>query len=516
MENVVSSLMQMGRRAAKLADAGRHAEAVPIWKSMHRQKPEHAGIRLALGAALLADNQNAEAVKWLALSCQQHPDDAPLARLLGRALMQEHNRKAALGAFYHALSLDPANAETHGHIASALYWERNSKSALLHAEFACNDDFSDLNISTYVCILLDLGRTEAALKFIDRVIAARPENRATLLLYRAGALAALGRRAEALAAGREAALLAPENLVAQHHYAAGLLLEGMLTQEAWSHYEGRAGLFSIKTWPSPEFRWTTQDVRGRTVLIHAEQGLGDTLQFIRYVPMVAALGARVIVVVQKPLLRLLQHTPGADAVITTADVPNFDYYCPLLSLPGQFGTTLETIPPQLPYAKTFPPPPRAAKLQVGIVWAGGETFVEDRKRSLDPALLAPLAGVPDVEFHSLQFGANSMPLPKMRNAMEGVRDFVGTAERIARLDLVIAVDTSVAHLAATMGKPVWLLARYNGCWRWLLDREDSPWYPSVRLFRQPRADEWASVIERICAALASAAVEHTQAMSLAA
>ena len=203
-------------------------------------------------------------------------------------------------------------------------------------------------------------------------------------------------------------------------------------------------------------------------------------------------------------------------VIPAGSLPPFDYYCPLLSLPGQLGTTLATIPPPVPYAIRLPQAPRSARLQVGIVWAGANGFIDDRKRSLDPALLAPLGEISMVDFHGLQFDATTQPLPGMRNAIEGVEDFTDTAERIAKLDLVIAVDTSVAHLAATMGKPVWLLHRFNGCWRWLLDREDSPWYPTVRLFRQLEPGDWSSVVSRVRDALESAAVDHQDAMSQAA
>ena len=512
----MSGLRQMGQRAITLAESGRHAEAVLLWERMHRQQPEHAGISLALGSALLAAGRVNDAAHWLAITAQRHPADKGVALLTGRALMQQRQRKLAIGAFYHALSLDPGCVETHAHLANALFWDRQSAAALAHAERACRGDLNELTLSTYLCVLHDLGHAEQALSVVNRAIDNGALSRETLLMYRAAAFQALGRLAEGLADAREVVSLAPGNDIARHHYAAALLAQGQLTAEAWAHYEGRIGLLEMKHWPALHRRWTGQDVRGATVLVHAEQGLGDTLQFIRYIPMLAALGARVIVAVQPSLVQLLQGTPGAAEVMAAGCLPPFDYYCPLLSLPGQFGTTLETIPPPLPYARTFPPTRGDGRLQVGIVWAGGDAFVDDRKRSLDPTLLAPLAEIPGVDWHSLQFNATDLPLPGMHNAMEGVRDFVDSAERVARLDLVIAVDTAVAHLAATMGKPVWLLHRHNGCWRWLLDREDSPWYPSVRLFRQSIPNDWTSVVARLRDSLDALAAQRQQAMSVAA
>lgn len=512
----MGGLRQMAQHAATLAQAGRHAEAVPIWEAMHRMEPANADISMALGAALLACGRTEDAGHWLASCGQKHPTHVGIVRLHGRALVRQERRKPALGAFFHALSLDPTCAETQADIASALYWERDSQAALPYAEFACRADLSAANISTYLSILLDLGYRDETLAFVDRVMAADPANRASLLLFRAAALQAVGRMSEGLIDAGEASRLAPDNPIAKHHYAAALLLHGHLTAEAWALYEGRGGLLERRAWPAPELRWTDQDVRGRTVVVHAEQGLGDTLQFIRYVPLLAARGARVIVAVQPSLVTLLQGTPGAAEIVPAGKLPAFDLYCPLLSLPGQFGTTLDTIPPPLPYARALPRPPQLARLQVGIVWAGRDAFVEDRRRSLDPALLAPLGTVSGVDFHSLQFGSSSLPLPGMQDAMAGVGDFADTAERIAKLDLVIAVDTAVAHVAATMGKLVWLLNRHNGCWRWLLEREDSPWYPSVRLFRQSDPGDWTSVVARVRDALAGLAAAHQDAMSLAA
>ena len=209
------------------------------------------------------------------------------------------------------------------------------------------------------------------------------------------------------------------------------------------------------------------------------------------------------------LLRLRHEVPGGDAGVPAgAPPPRFDVVCPLLSLPRAFGTGLAQIPPPLPYATPLPPwEGGGSGLRVGLAWAGTPGFVHDRHRSIPPAELAVLAGVPGVQFYGLQHHGGAPPtVPAVLGGidlMPGVQDFADTAARIAGLDLVITVDTAVAHLAATMGKPVWLLSRYHGCWRWLEGRADSPWYPSLRLFRQPGPGDWHAVLLAVRQALAA-------------
>ncbi|RYF14943.1 MAG: hypothetical protein EOO77_13785 [Oxalobacteraceae bacterium] len=510
----MSGLKRVRQQAVRLTKAGRHAEAIPVWEAIFRQQPASSDNALALGAELLACDRLADASQLLAKSSRDHPDNPDIALLYGRVLVRQGLRQYALGAFFHALSLSPDSVEAHANIASALYRERKSDAALLHAEFACQHDPSNANIATYLLVLQDLRHLKEGIAFVDRLMAAYPARRPSLLTLRAVALNSLGRISEALENASEAARLAPDSPYTQFICATTLLAQGYLTPAAWAGYEGRSGLLESRAWPARELRWTNQDLNGRTIVIHAEQGLGDTLQFVRYVPLVADLGARVILAVQPALVSLLQGLPGATEVIPIGKLPEFDYYCPLLSLPGQLKTTLETIPPPLQYAIDLPQASSSKRLQVGIVWAGNDEFIDDRRRSLDPALLASLAELSEIDYHSLQYSAKTLPFSGMQSALVDVVDFADTARRIAKLDLVISVDTAVAHLSATMGKPVWLLNRQNGCWRWLLDREDTPWYPSVRLFRQAQPEEWASVIDRIRIELMTLTTDRRNATSL--
>ena len=265
------------------------------------------------------------------------------------------------------------------------------------------------------------------------------------------------------------------------------------------------------------------DIAGKTILIHAEQGLGDTLQFCRYVPDVAERGANVIFEVPKPLLATMSTLRGAVQIVAMGDpLPDFDMHCPLLSLPLAFATRLETIPSKIPYLAA-PDGKIAAwrdrlgerkRPRVGLVWAGnprkelpGSNRI-DQQRSIRFDQLAPVLDVAGCEFYSLQKGDDAVMQfrgstlrDRVVDWTDELQDFSDTAALIENLDLVIAVDTSVAHLAGALAKPFWLLNRYTTCWRWLLDRDDSPWYPTARQFRQDERRDWNDVMARVQAAL---------------
>jgi hypothetical protein len=248
---------------------------------------------------------------------------------------------------------------------------------------------------------------------------------------------------------------------------------------------------------------------GKTILLYAEQGVGDCLQFARYAPLVARRGARVLLAVHRELKALLSNL--ADAVFAEGEpLPPFDLRCPLLSLPLAFGTTLATIPDNVPYVhadaeqvarwQTRLGP--SGSLRVGLAWSGNPAHKNDYRRSLAFDCLAPVLALPDVQFVSLQKKVRPADAERLRRSplidlAAELNDFADTAAVVASLDLVIAVDTAVAHLAGAMGKPTWVLLPFSPDWRWLLDRDNSPWYPTARLFRQPRIGDWASVIARV-------------------
>lgn len=333
---------------------------------------------------------------------------------------------------------------------------------------------------------------------------------------------------DAAAHGRDALAMDPGSASARVNHALALLTLGRL-EEAWPDYEAR---WSVTTMADPlpvtgRPRWSGQPLDGQTVLVYAEQGFGDVIQFCRYVPMLAAAGGRVVLVVPRALRRLMRGLDGVATLLTEADgpLPHFDYHCPLMGLPLGFGTTLATVPGAVPYLRADPRDWRdvldgMAGLKVGLVWAGKARTAQpqavaiDRRRSMRLATLAPLLDVAGCAFVSLQLGppaGQAAGQPGLRDVAGRLDDWADTAGLIAGLDLVIAVDTAVAHLAGALGRPVWLLNRYDSCWRWMLDRPDSPWYPSMRIFRQRRPGDWDEVIARVRAALADLAADRSAA-----
>ncbi len=292
------------------------------------------------------------------------------------------------------------------------------------------------------------------------------------------------------------------------YLAGGDLLRGFAAYESRWRTQTFAG--KCPTYPQPQ--WHGEDITGRTILIHSEQGLGDTLQFVRFVPLVAQRGARIILQIQSLLIDLLEDTSGAAQVLSNEEDPtHFDVHIPMMSLPAALGTTLETIPPPLylqperhPSARALAHHLEAPGLRVGLVWSGNPEHLRDRHRSLPLTTLAPLFALEGITFFSLQKGPSSAQLngiPVDQRPIDlapHLANFTHTAEAIRNLDLVLTVDTAVCHLAGTLGKPVWILLPHVADWRWLRDRTDNPWYPRARLFRQSIGGRWDQVIDQVC------------------
>lgn len=299
-----------------------------------------------------------------------------------------------------------------------------------------------------------------------------------------------------------------------------LLTAGRLT-EGWSHHETRfmreplASRRAVYRGPI----WNGQDLRGKAVLLCHEQGVGDAIQFLRYAAVLKELGANVLFAPTTDMVRLAQTCSGLDRVLTHGDAAAFDYYIHLMSLPRVFDTCVATIPASVPYLKAHEADvqawkarlSRSTELKVGIVWAGNPEHIKDRERSIPLELLAPLLTVPGVRFYSLQKGiaadearTSSLPAP-IDDIAGGCRDYADTAAAIMALDLVIAVDTSVAHLAGALGRPIWMLVARPADWRWGLDGEETAWYPSLRMFRQQQRGQWQPAIQAATLALKEAA-----------
>jgi len=365
--------------------------------------------------------------------------------------------------------------------------------------------------------LLETNQIDESITALRRAVQIKPDyaqahNNLCSALYQRGQVT------EATAAATRAVSLKPE--FADAHWSLGLMLlaQGNFAQ-GWQEYEWRwqRDNFTTPQRDFPQPRWDGQDLHGKTILLHAEQGLGDTLQFVRYAPMVAQKGGRVILECQRDLKRLLSQLPGVDEIMTTSEsLPPFDLHCPLMSLPSVFKTELASIPVAIPYLKSDPVlaavwrsrlASASTARRVGLVWAGSPLKRRDRNRSIMLAQFAPLASITNVVFHSLQKGEAGKQLPPkgliLRDFGAELNDFADTAALLDCLDLIITVDTAVAHLAGAMGKQVWTLLPFAPDGRWLLNREDSPWYPTMRLFRQTRIGDWATPIYQVRDLLAS-------------
>jgi len=447
---------------------------------------------------------------------------------LGENLWRQGDLMAALEACRRALALDSELADAHanlGHVLSA-QGDLDGALACYHRAIALTPELAEVHGVLGGAPWADAEFT-GALEACRRAMAGNPEL-AGAYTELSALLSRPGDRAAALECYLRTAALPPDALRFLHYAALAHLLRGDLAT-GWLYYEYR---WHLKNYCLPQRSfvrplWRGEPLHGARIFLRCEQGFGDMLQFARYVPLVAARGGEVILEVHADLYHLLAGMEGAADVVAYGDaLPEFTWHCPLLSLPFSFGTELESIPARVPYLRTnpeetekwslrisqdlrIPDEPRMAgargvageKLRVGLVWAGSPKHVRDRERSISLSRLAPLAQV-NACFFSLQKSAAA----EVRAVPAGMHfvdytaelyDFVDTAALLSNLDLLITVDTAMAHLAGALGKPVWVLLTHAPDWRWMLNREDSPWYPSMRLFRQPAAGDWDAVIERV-------------------
>jgi Flp pilus assembly protein TadD len=356
------------------------------------------------------------------------------------------------------------------------------------------------------------GKLQAALKYFQET-AVKAYNDAPLMTHIAVVLHQLGRFDESLAAYDKALAINPNYPEAHFERGKTLLLMGRI-EEGFREYLWRWQTvnFQNRRRRSPAPEWNGQELKGKTILVQWEQGFGDTIQFARYLPIVAAKGANVVALVQEPLRRLFSTLPGVGSLIGVDDVlPAHDYQTTLMSLPHLCGTTAATIPAAVPYLTADPLliEEWAARLaglpgrKIGIVWAGRPEYTMDKLRTIPVKALLPLTRVEGISLVSLQQGTPAAD--KTLGAFDPgeLADFAETAALMANLELVITVDTAVAHLAGALGKKVWLLVPALAEWRWGLSGEESPWYPTMRIFRQQKVGNWADLAKRVARALAT-------------
>jgi tetratricopeptide (TPR) repeat protein len=532
--------------ARALAAAGRLPEAEAALRAAIAAAPAEADLHYDLGLLLLRSGRAAEAASRLAAAAALAPADAPFQ---AEALTNLGAARAALGetaeaetCYRCALALAPSLAAACANLGALLCrlgrWAEAEQS--LRRALEARPDFPAA-LDSLGTALAALGRPAEAEAAYRRALALAPDyadahsNLGTLLdtagrfaeaesshrralalnpshaeahLNLGNVLVALGRLPEAEASYRAALRLRPGEPEAEYNLGVALLSAGRL-REGWAGYERRWDRRGAARREFPVPLWTGEPLGARRLLVHAEQGLGDTIQFCRFVPLLCS--SQIIFEVPPALFRLLAAQPLGARIVPRGDpLPPFDLHCPLMSLPHRLGATLETIPssrlaadPALAARWSARLAPLAclkgAGLKIGLAWAGNPDYAADRRRSLDPACLAPLLTLPNIAFISLQ--PNTPAPPPLIDWTAELACFADTAALIAALDLVISADTAAAHLAGALGKPVWLLNRFDSCWRWLRARTDSPWYPTLRQFRQPRPGDWSAPIAAVRSAL---------------
>jgi tetratricopeptide (TPR) repeat protein len=507
--NHVEALYRLG---SLLQTQGRLAEAAPFLERAVILDPRHSAAQSNLGCVYRGLKQLDRAEQCFRIALDTKPD-FPAALVNLASLL--HDRRDYDGAVVYcrkALELDADSYAAHHNLCSAYHAKKQFETALEHAHRSREIDPNSAEAWANVGVTqVMLGQTEEAIDVLERALVLDPGSvRARYSL--AGALHQLGRDDEALAAYDEALRVDPDS-PETHCYRSFVHLSRGHFEQGWRDYEWRLKSkdYQLRSYDAP--LWDGSPLAGRSLMVLAEQGLGDTLHFIRYLDVLKSYEGTVYVDVHAELAPLLRASGFTGVIARPAELPRCDYRIPLLSLPRVLGTTLETIPRRVPYLAADP---RSLKLwrsrvpsteifKVGIVWQGNPEYMFDHWRSIPLAEFAPLSKIAGVQWFSLQKGAaakqvTSAPLPLVDWA-PALETFLDTAAAICNLDLVITCDTAVAHLAGGLGLPVWLALPKPAEWRWLTDRSDSPWYPTMRLFRQPRRGDWASVFAEMAGEL---------------
>ena len=480
--STVSEVLNKGLRAHH---AGRLAEARQCYEAVLQGFPRHPQALNLLGLIAVSEGRTKEGIGLYQSCLKADPKFAAAWSNLGMALLAVGDPNNAVAAHEKAIALEPGLAAAHNNLGTALQAQ---------------------------------DRLDRATTAFARAVELQPDL-AEAWSNLGHSLLALNKTADAMAAYRKARRLEPGSPEVAFSECLVHLVNGNLL-EAWEDYERRWDLKARKLQRRPPKTRPAWDGReslaGRSIVVFSEQGLGDTFQFARYVPLLAKRGARVHVVVQPSLQSLIGRIEGVQSVGTVdGPWPDCDFYCPLLSLPRAFGTDLSSIPAKVPYLAARPDQVQkaamwlasAGKRRIGAVWSGNPVHFNDRNRSMPISVLSAVLTSAAPGWVSLQKEMRRGEAEILRAAgavdlSARLMDFEDTAAVLAQLDLLISVDTSVAHLAGAMGIPTWILLPYAPDWRWLLGREDNPWYPTVRLFRQSKPGDWDSVMTRVADALA--------------
>jgi tetratricopeptide (TPR) repeat protein len=537
--------------AMRLHQAGQFEEARVSYQRVLSIQPDHSVALHHLGVIALQAGNSEEAVKYIGMAVKVQPTYAFAHNNLGNALKNTGRIEDAKPAYTTAISQKADYAEAYYN--RAIVWDEigNSEAAQVDYKKAIDlkAEYLDAKIGLGALlnkvgeheeslayfeqvltidaknmaalnnrgnVLEELGRLDDALESYDLALKISPTN-ADILVNKGNVLKDLRRIDEAFELYNKAVDVAPQSAKAHYNRGLSCLMTGDL-EKGWDDYQWRwqNTALSMQRPVTDKPVWDGTDLNGKTILLYPEQGKGDEVQFARYIPLVAERGGRVVLWASRPMLRLLSGVSGAAIVCDTLEgAGSYDCHASLMDLPGIFRTSLETIPNETPYlnlendlldiwsGRLGP----KENLRVGLVWAGNPAHKNDRNRSIDLELFQPLSEIKELSLFSLQVGQSEKAAivlgSSVRELEKEIKDFADTAAAISALDLVISVDTAVAHVAGALGKPVWTLLPFIPDWRWLLDRDDSPWYPSMRLFRQDRPGDWSGVITNVVTELSN-------------
>jgi tetratricopeptide (TPR) repeat protein len=501
-------------RGVALRNLGRPAEALASFDRALAIIPDSLEALYNRGSALQALKRPAEALVSYDKALAIKPDYLEALNNRSLALLELHRPAEALAGFDQVLAIRPSHARALNNRGNTLQELQRPAEALASYDqaLAIQPAYAEALYNRGI-VLRELNRPAEALASFDQALAISPDH-VDALNNRGIVLRELNRPTEALLSYDKALSIKPDYAETHSNRSCLRLLLGDF-ERGFEEFEWRWRVPEIAPWRrdfSAPLWLGNEPLAGRTILLHAEQGFGDAIQFVRYAPLVAALGAKVILEVPAPLTALFSGVAGVALVVRRGEpLPGFDCHCPLLSLPLAFKTRLETIPADAAYLsapadrviKWRQRLPQPRRRRIGIAWAGNPAFKGDRTRSIGLARLLPLLSAAGVEFLSLQRDLREGDRDILRNHSDVIQvgdameDFGDTAAIMASLDLVISSDTAVAHLAGALGRPVWVLLQYVADWRWLLGRSDSPWYPTARLCRQPDIGDWESLISQV-------------------
>ena len=507
------------QHAFKAHNEGNNEKAIMLCESIIGSQPEHCDAYHLIGCILGSVKNYIAAVQYFSMSLERNFDNFVALNNRGNAFEAIGQPELAIEDFDRAIKLNPKYAEAYynkGIVIGKMH-KTEEEIALYDKALSLKPNFPEAYNNKGIA-LQKLHRMEETLSCYEAGIKQNPKGVEAFYNNRGLVYQNLGRPDEALADYSRAVEIDPNLADARFNRSLCLLLRGEY-ETAWEEHEWR---WNRKTYPRKNLPGIlfdgTQSLNDKTLFIHSEQGLGDMLQFCRYAKLAKEAGAKVIIGTDKPLVRILSSLEGVDQIISTGDaIPPFDYHISVMSLPRAFKTRMDNIPygiylkPDPALVEYFSPMLLAnGKKNVGLVWSGGfrpdqpEVWAVNERRNISLERLLPLK-LDNVNFYSLQKGEGPEQelynclgwRSRMCNHTPLFKDFADTAAYIWNLDLVIAVDTSTAHVAAAMGKEVWLMNRFDTCWRWFMDRTDSPWYPTIKLYRQPKLGDWESVVQNV-------------------